>query len=197
MNNNLPVKIAQCELTTNSATFNPAMPWADWLEAGQQLCKVAGATLWWIGDWINYGEKAYGEKYAQALGLLDYDAQTLRNAAYVSSNVTLRLQGLTWSHHREVAPMNQDKQAQWLNKAATNQWTVSELRQHIRREQAEFKDDDNEPKLGLFKWVDTAFELDRYLKAEAQKQDPTKWSAERKERVKEVLAPIVSFYSKL
>lgn len=193
--NELPIKIKACELTRNSATFQPALPWNEWMEAGHQLCKVAGATLWWLGDWINYGEKAYGEKYKLALETMDYDYQTLRNAAWVSNKIvpSTRQLGLSWSHHSEVAQFNGDNQMQWLQKAAVNQWSVSQLRQAIRKHNAVFASDDDEPNPGLFKWLNAAFEVDRHLKSE----DPSKWPKERREKVKEVLEPIATFYAKL
>ena len=33
----------------------------------------------WIGDWLNYGERKWGEKYKEALEKTGYDYQTLRN----------------------------------------------------------------------------------------------------------------------
>jgi len=62
-------------------------PIEDWMEAGEKL-KLMGKTVqWWLGDWLNYGDAAYGEKYSQALEDTDYKYQTLANLAWVASRI--------------------------------------------------------------------------------------------------------------
>lgn len=206
MSEKLPVQIKSCELTQNSATFKPGMEWSEWLEAGQQLSRVTGATLWWVGDWLVYGQERFVERnedgtfkdsarYKAALEQTGLEIQTLRNAAYVSSSIRIpsRVYGLSWTHHREVATMNEEEQMRWLNMAVVNQWSVSVLRQNIRQHNAVFKNDDQEPKLGLFKWLDAVFEVDKHLKSE----DPSKWTEDRRRDIKKHLEPIATFYAKL
>ena len=61
----------------------------------------------WIGDWLNFGEKEYGEMYSQVFDetgiLIDYN--TMRIDKYLSDSIPLlrRHNNLSWSHHREVA----------------------------------------------------------------------------------------------
>jgi len=38
-----------------------------WEAYGKGLRRAEAAIHWIIGDWLNYGERAYGEMYAQAL----------------------------------------------------------------------------------------------------------------------------------
>jgi len=56
-------------------------------------------------EWLNYGEKHYGETYAQAIEVSDKEYQTLADAARVAGNIefTRRRVNLSWSHHQEVA----------------------------------------------------------------------------------------------
>jgi hypothetical protein len=56
-----------------------------------------------IGDGLNAGEKAYGEKYAQAVS--PEQTRTWQDYAWVAANVeiTVRTEDLSWSHHCEVA----------------------------------------------------------------------------------------------
>ena len=44
----------------------------------------SGSSMFLLGDWINYGEKAYGEKYAQALSVTSLSYDTLRVAHWVA-----------------------------------------------------------------------------------------------------------------
>jgi hypothetical protein len=78
-----------------------------WEDIGHQLCGIEQARQWWIGDWINYGERRYGEKYAQALDVTGLALSTLQSCAYVAGRVELaaRRQLVPWSLHAEVAKL--------------------------------------------------------------------------------------------
>ena len=46
------------------------MTHGQWADAGRQLAVVHGCILWWIGDWLAFGERAkYGEVYDEAMEL--------------------------------------------------------------------------------------------------------------------------------
>lgn len=105
-----------------------------WESCGAVLRRIEGAAQWWIGDWLNYGEKVYGEKYRQALAAMDREYQTLRNYAYVAQNVKLsrRRDNLSFSIHAEVAPLAPADQDVWLERAATERLTLAEFRRLLR-----------------------------------------------------------------
>ncbi|MDA2921099.1 hypothetical protein MYX76_16680 [Desulfobacterota bacterium AH_259_B03_O07] len=69
----------------------------------------------WLGDWLNYGERKYGEKYSQALEQTDYEYDTLRKFGYVSDRVEIgnRFPELDWTHHMVVAPLEPKEQIKW------------------------------------------------------------------------------------
>src|SRR5712675_1965992 len=77
---------------------------SQWTECGKFLWQLHGASLFWLGDWLNYGESNWGEKYelAEQTG---YDQGTLRNAVFVCKSIDLsrRRDKLPYSHHAEVA----------------------------------------------------------------------------------------------
>lgn len=91
----------------------------EWQDCGKRLQIMEGAVQFWIGDWLNFGEHAYGEKYAQAVN--ETQAETWQHYAWVSSHVETctRVQDLSWSHHREVAKLNEtpDVQRELLEQA--------------------------------------------------------------------------------
>lgn len=101
-----------------------------------QLIERATQIQFAIGDWIAYGEMHYGEQYAQALSETDYDYGTLRNFKYVASNVPLSLRNdnLSFDHHRAVAPLEPDEQAEWLAKAEQGHLTAKQLREQVGAE---------------------------------------------------------------
>ncbi len=112
------------------------LSYEEWEAVGRGLSRIGAAVNWWIGDWINYGQPKYGEKYAQALEVFDgiYEYQSLRRMSYVSANVRLlhRCNNLTWTHHLQVAALDEDAQVALLNKAAQFNLSVSQLRGAIR-----------------------------------------------------------------
>lgn len=106
----------------------------DWERTGEQLRLITEACQWWVGDWLNYGERNYGEKYAQALDHTDYDYGTLATFAWVAKHVEVstRIETLSWSHHRQVAPLGPADQDRWLTAAEANEWSVGQLRKQIK-----------------------------------------------------------------
>ena len=110
------------------------MPFELWAGVGAQLLAADRSVQWWLGDWLAYGERWYGETYTQAVDLTGRDYQSLANMTYVSKQVDFsrRREKLSWSHHAEVAPFEPDEQDTWLELAESEAWTRSELRQAIR-----------------------------------------------------------------
>ena len=108
----------------------PELQYHQWAEIGHTLNRVGRGLQWWIGDWLNYGERTYGEAYSQAIDATGYDYVTVSHMAYVSSRVEFcrRRQNLSWSHHAEVAPLEPDEQDKFLNLAEREGLTSKELR---------------------------------------------------------------------
>lgn len=92
-----------------------------------------GSVMWWIGDWLRFGERKYGQMYEQALEATDRSYKTLRNAAYVGNQIELsrRRDNLSWGHHAEVAALDPGQQDYWLDLAETEDLSVMKLRAAI------------------------------------------------------------------
>jgi N6-adenosine-specific RNA methylase IME4 len=121
-------------LTRTGLTITGDMPYERWEFLGQKLREFEGSVMWWIGDWLNYGESAYGEKYSQAIDATDYAYGTLRNAAFVSGRLELsrRRDNLSWSHHSEVASLEPAVQDALLDKAVQHGMSQKEFREFVR-----------------------------------------------------------------
>lgn len=106
----------------------------EWAEVGHTLGRIGRAHQWWVGDWLNYGERAYGEKYSQAMDATGLDYSTVANAAWVSKSVEVsrRRENLSFSHHREVAKFEPAEQDEWLDRAEAEDWSRSELREQLQ-----------------------------------------------------------------
>jgi hypothetical protein len=109
------------------------LTYEEWDALGDTLKFWESAIGWVLGDWLNYGEHRFGEKYAQALESTDYEYSTLRNYAYVAGRVSLerRRPELTHSHHAEVAMLEADQQEELLSRAVEESWNVRELRKEV------------------------------------------------------------------
>lgn len=102
-----------------------------WEAFGCALKHLEGAVHWWIGDWVNFGESAYGEKYSQAIGATGFAYGTLRDDAWVAGQYELsrRRDKLEWGYHREVANLSIDEQNRLLDRAEQEGWTRHQLRE--------------------------------------------------------------------
>ena len=81
----------------------------------------------------------YGEMYNEVLqGSTGYTYGGLAHLAYVAKRIEFwrRRQNLSWSHHREVAPLEPAEQDEWLDKAEQEGWAVHTLRQAIKESRA-------------------------------------------------------------
>jgi hypothetical protein len=115
-------------------SFAQDLTYEEWERLGVALAKVEECWQWWIGDWVNYGEKKYGETYEQAMEMTGKANQTLRHIATVCRSVELcrRRHNLSFAHHQEVAPLGPDDQDKWLDDAADKGMSRNELRRQIK-----------------------------------------------------------------
>lgn len=105
-----------------------------WLKDGVYIGMLSKSLMFCLGDWCNFGETKYGEKYSQALDCSKFDYGTLRNAAWVCKHVPIerRNSNLFFGHHYEVAKLEPELQLEYLSKAEVNGWSVRQLRQCVK-----------------------------------------------------------------
>jgi hypothetical protein len=139
------------QLTPTSLLLREGIAIEDWSRIGAQLARVDRAYRWWVGDWLNYGEREYGEMYAEALERTGLDYQQLANCKWVSAavGVSHRCENLSWGHHYEVAALVPDDQDFWLERATGQLWTRQQLRAHIKGPKALPEPTDEHPLLLL------------------------------------------------
>jgi hypothetical protein len=107
---------------------------AEWSAVGRRLGEIGRCSQWWLGDWINYGNAKFGERYSRAAKLTGYDTQSLMNMVYVASRFDIyrRREKLSWSHHATVAALDLDGQEMWLTRASIEKLSVADLRVELR-----------------------------------------------------------------
>ena len=66
------------------------LTWEGWTEIGTKISGYADASSWWLGDWLVFGERRYGSRYADAIvssGARIQDAEKLRHGRAAVSAV--------------------------------------------------------------------------------------------------------------
>ncbi len=136
MNNlvSLPQNDGSCSFGKNGLQIRDGLSFEEWQDIGVTLDIMGRALQFAIGDWINYGEFSYGEKYAQAINLTNYQEHTLINLASVARRVPMsfRHEVLSYSHHVAVAYLEADDQIALLDEAEEFGLSVRQLRQRVK-----------------------------------------------------------------
>jgi len=123
------------------------LPFETWAAMGPKLGQIHRMSAWIIGDWLAGGEIRYGETYAQfadSTGLLPEYLMILK---YVASRIDAdrRKPGLSFGHHKVVAPLEPDEQDRLLAEAESHAWTRDQLAEAVRLFKAQIEspaDDD-------------------------------------------------------
>jgi len=92
--------------TTETSWSPPAnITFDQWEQIGNTLQTINGAVNWWIGDWLNVGERQWGDTYTQAVQSTDSSVESLKKYKSVSERVpqNIRCANLSWTHHFYVA----------------------------------------------------------------------------------------------
>jgi hypothetical protein len=128
----------QFELTPTGLRVSGRPTFQQWEEAGRFLKQAGTSVGFWLGDWLNWGEGAFGEMASQAMDERELTYQTLANYKWVAGKVPpeRRRQGLTFEHHRQVARLEPADQERWLAKAAAapDRWPAAALRRALREQ---------------------------------------------------------------
>jgi hypothetical protein len=125
---------ASAELTQVGWTPAAELGLAEWSALGRRFGEIGRCSQWWLGDWINYGNARFGERYTRAVKLTGYDIQSLMNMVYVASrfDISRRRENLSWSHHSTLAALDFDGQEYWLGRASADKLSVADLRVELR-----------------------------------------------------------------
>lgn len=114
----------------------PGMGFEAWAALGRRIGGISNACAWCLGDWLVYGEQAFGRRYKTALVATSLDYQTLRNYAWVARRFEMsrRRDKLSFQHHAEVAALPEPYQDLWLLRAERSRWSRNEFRKRLSAE---------------------------------------------------------------
>ena len=136
-------------MSADTFQLRPGMSFGDWAAVGRRLSNVSSRATWALGDWLLYGERAFGGRYRTAVEATDLDYQTLRNYAWVASSFAphRRRGELSFQHHAELASLPDVEQDLWLGRAVNGGWSRNELRRRLKAHRAGRVDADDRPAL--------------------------------------------------
>ncbi len=106
----------------------------DYLAVAKRLASFTNSSRWWIGDLLFHGQWEFGSKYAEAMQILPYDEQTLKNLNSLAGkfDIARRRPGLSVEHHAVIASLSTDVQEQLLDVAEAEKLSRSDFRELAR-----------------------------------------------------------------
>jgi hypothetical protein len=134
------VSIVAAPMGTNATSVGIVLPdgmsQEEWIDAGKQLAKCGAALQWWVGDWLNYGTKQYGEIKSSA-GSIGINYNTANQWARVAAEFEIgrRLPSVPFSHYHTAASHPDKKERNKLlavTKEGKPKFTVREIKDAIR-----------------------------------------------------------------
>ena len=131
----IPIGSAKLDLT--GLSMQPGLTFETWESVGYVLSGLGVSTKWATGDWLLYGEHAYGEKFSQASTITGFSPNTLIVYQWVAKAFprNRRRLGLTFYHHQLLAKLDEKDQERWLDLCERNGWTSNELRAQLQEEE--------------------------------------------------------------
>jgi DNA methylase len=130
------ITVASFHLSHNGLRPIGSPSFEDWLACGQFIRNAEQSVQFWIGDWLLYGEHAYGKTdYERAVAQTGLSYQTLRiyKSVALAFPLSLRRNNVSFHHHKEIAGLSPATQAQLLQQAEEGDWPLFKLKQEKYR----------------------------------------------------------------
>jgi DNA modification methylase len=125
--------------TPTGLLFSENTPQAVWESLTTRLIQKAERIHWALADALIFGERKYGETYANAVKLTGMKAETLMNIASVGRKIetSRRREDVEFWDHREVAALPPKVADALLDDHVQQGWTRHELRDKARQKKTE------------------------------------------------------------
>ncbi len=200
--NTLAINDPKFAIKPTGIEFLEELSYDEWDALGQKLAPVGKTIGFIIGDWINYGEKRWGDKYEEALERTGLEYGTLRNYAHVARKVDLSLRNdkLDYSLHATVAKLKTNEEKQhWLNMAEKHDLSVRRLRKSINfgRLATEKEVQGDPADRGYVTYLALLNRIRRWWARETQKAPVDEWDDDRREGLKKDFKLILDIYEAL
>jgi hypothetical protein len=138
--------VTGCRFLPTRLVIDEDIEFEQWERIGEFLWTLEEGVQWWLGDWLNFGERKYGETYAQVADVTGYKVETLKHAAYIANQFEScsREHNLSWGHHKAVVGLEPKDRTELLSQARQEQWNCRETERRARARKT-FKDIEKRP----------------------------------------------------
>lgn len=131
-----PITIGHFTLTETGVDITGRPSFGEYQGALDFALRAQKASSWWVADLLRYAgtREDWNERIEAATDAAHISEKTAMNLKYVGENVarSRRRGDIDFSLHSEVASLPAEDQGEWLEKAATEGWSVRDLRLNIR-----------------------------------------------------------------
>jgi hypothetical protein len=159
------------EVETVGLTISGDVTYEEWEDIGYQLARVGKGWQWWVGDWINFGKKKYGETYKAAIEATGLSYGAVKQFALLCHEFELgrRRPNLSFKHHVEVWSLDSSQQDEALDRAESELLSCASLRGFVQKikciEQPAIDSVDGGGQAELLAATDTDIAIDECLAA--------------------------------
>lgn len=200
--NTLAIQDPKFTINPTGIQFHDELSFDEWDALGKKLAPLGKSIGFIIGDWINYGETRYGEKYERALDRTGMTYTTLANFSYVARKVeiSLRNEKLDFTQHYVVAKLKtDDEKRHWLKMAEKHKLSIRRLRKSINfgRLATEKEVQGDPADRGYVTYLALLNRIRRWWARETDKAPVEEWDDDRRENVKKDFKLILDIYNAL
>lgn len=106
----------------------------EWQDVGTLVKNIESSVSWLVADWAGFANLVWGYSYEDIGAHFGYEPETLMSYVSIARAIPtlIRNQGLSFSHHRLVANLDEDNQRFWLSQALANGWTIKQMKQAMQ-----------------------------------------------------------------
>jgi hypothetical protein len=193
---------AKFTLTPRGIEFHDDLSFEEWEQLGEKLGDTERSIGFMIGDWINYAESKWGEKYNEAIAATGLEYQTLADYAWVAKRVSFsaRAENLPFRHHRVVAKLkDSEEQKHWLDQAEKHDLSYRRLQKSINfgRIATEEEVEGDPADRGYVTYLALLNRIRRWWARETQKAPVDEWDEDRRQGLKKDFKLILDIYEAL
>ena len=186
----------------NGIQFHEELSFEEWNAIGREIVPMAKSIGFIVGDWINYGEKRYGEKYTDAIRLSGLTKETLFLYSHVARRIEIlnRSKVLDFTHHIVVAKLKDpDQQRHWLDIAENHKMSVRRLRKSMNAGRIIAPDEvqDDPADRGYVAYLALLNRIRRWWAREIDKAPVEEWDEDRRQGLKKDFKLILDIYNAL
>lgn len=126
--------VPQFYIVTCGLSIEGEPTFEQWKNFGVTLRNRQRDTIWSLGDWLNAGERLYGERYAQAMDDTGYAPEYLANVCWVcrTFEISRRREVLFFGHHQICAGLPANIADLLLTRTEQEHLTTRELRELVK-----------------------------------------------------------------